>query len=258
MDAPQLKDLAFVYVGLAKGTDNQFHFKELRIIADLLVERSKDIDHDQAIDLVDETLKDCEEDPGSWNPKVEAAVFRLKDVLSEEKKRAVLIDLSQIGLADRKFLHAEAEYIHRVSQVWDVHLSEGLSETWSILGSGGIRGQALGALASLYLVMAYAPDKEISDPEREIIARQLGQWIPGADESEVDLAIRDAMAILLTRKPTEILDDSVDIILRLIPRHQYKVIYKDLKKIACADRVMLVKERTWLQRIAGALGLESE
>lgn len=247
-----------LYVGLAKGADDQFHYRELHVIGDRLKAIAGDQERDRVFEIMEAVLSQFEDRDEPWEKLISDSLERLKGVLSEDSKREVLSDLSRIGLADRRFLHAEAEFIHRVSDAWNVHPLEGLADSWSILGEGGIRGEALRALALLYLVIAYAPDDEISDEERELITRQLAQWIPETSIAEVELALKDAMVVFLTSSTEKIVDSATETIRRLVPAHQYTVIFEDLKSIAQADDVMLIEERTWLRRLGITLGLVNE
>ena len=258
LNSSQLFDLATMYIGLAKGVDDQFHYRELDVIAELLQGKAGTRDRERIISVLEQVLSHYEAPDGSWHTLVDGAIERLGGELDDDLKRDVLSDLSKISLADQKFLHAEAEFIHRVSARWKVHQVKGLADTWSILGEGGIRGEALGSLALLYLAIAFIPDDELSDQEREVICRQLGQWVPEAGSDEVNLALRDAMVVFVSGSPDEIFEKALDTVRRLIPDHQFHVIYRDLKQIARADDVMQVEERSWLQRLAVALGMAAE
>ena len=254
----QLEDLAILFVGLAKGADGQFHYRELEMVTDLLRKKMGG-DKDGAIPaLVDRVLQKFEHSTLSWEGVVGDAVIRLDDLLSESEKRGVLTDLSKIGLADRKFLHAEAAYIQEVKESWGISLLEGQPSDWSILGEGGIQGEVLQALGVLYLSIAYLPDEEISLSEREKMIAKLGQWVPDAREEEVDLALQDAMALFITRSADENVKAATDTVRRLVPRHQVPIIYQDLQSISESDNVLAVEERTWLEKIAGAFGISQD
>ena len=258
LNPSQLKDLSTLYVGLAKGADDQFHYKELHVIRDRLGTIAGEQEGDRILEMLEEVLSQFDGSKEAREQLVHDSLERLDEVLSDDSKREVLSNLSRIGLADRRFLHAEAEFIHRVSEAWNVHPLEGLSDSWSILGEGGIEGESLRALALLYLVMAYAPDDEISEAERACIYRQLANWIPETSTAEIELALKDAMADFITRSTDDIVHSATETIRRLVPEHQHAVIFEDLKNIAQADDVMLVEERTWLRRLGIALGLVQE
>ena len=66
------------------------------------------------------------------------------------------------------------------------------------------------------------------------------------------------MAEFITGSTDKIVDSATETVRRLVPAHQYTVIFDDLKSIAHADDVMLVEERTWLRRLGIALGLVNE
>ena len=110
----RLEDLAVVYVGLALGTDGRMHFNEFSQIADLLIRWRRPDDPTNVLDLVQEAVS------ASSRSDVEEAVDRLSGILSSREKRAVMEDLSEIALADRRFLREEAEYIVSVARKWEI------------------------------------------------------------------------------------------------------------------------------------------
>ena len=252
-----LKDLAILYIGLAMGTDGQFHFRELELVTDLLRSKVTTDSADGIPSLVDSVVTTFENGDRSWENVVGDAVARLDKLFSEREKRTTLAELSKIGLADRKFLYAEAEFIQKVKETWEVTFLEGQPGDWSILGEGGIRGEALQALAVLYLSISYLPDAEISLSERESMLAQLSQWIPDANQDEIELALRDAMALFIARGADDNVQAATGTIRRLVPGHQVSVIYRDLQRISESDNILEVEERSWLQKIAVALGISS-
>lgn len=75
--------------------------------------------------LVDSVVTTFENGDRSWENVVGDAVARLDKFFSESEKRTTLTELSKIGLADRKFLYAEAEFIQKVKETWGVTFLEG-------------------------------------------------------------------------------------------------------------------------------------
>ncbi|MBO6576922.1 MAG: TerB family tellurite resistance protein [Rhodothermales bacterium] len=110
----RLEDLAAVFVGLAHGADGSMHFLEFTQIADHLIRWKDPGDETDVLELVDETV--ARHSP----PFVLRAVERLAKTMSERELRAVMEDLSQLALADRKFLREEAEYIVWVANHWKI------------------------------------------------------------------------------------------------------------------------------------------
>jgi len=86
---------------------------------------------------------------------------------------------------------------------------------------------------------------------------QLGQWIPDTNQDEIELALRDAMALFITRGADDNVQAATGTIRRLVPGHQVSVIYRDLQRISESDNILEVEERNWLQKIAVALGISS-
>ena len=110
----RLDDLTVLFVGLAHGTDGRMHFHEFTQIADHLVRWRHPGDRRDVLDLVDHAVTTYS------SGRVATAVDRLGRILSDRERRAVMEDLSQIALADRKFLRTEAEYIVWVAKKWEI------------------------------------------------------------------------------------------------------------------------------------------
>ncbi|MFT7553636.1 MAG: putative tellurite resistance protein B-like protein [Rhodothermales bacterium] len=90
------------------------HFNEFTQIADHLLRWRHPDDPRDVLDLVDAAVS--EYDP----TRVVQAVDRLGRVMSTRERTAVMEDLSEIALADRRFLREEAEYIVWVAKAWDI------------------------------------------------------------------------------------------------------------------------------------------
>jgi len=86
---------------------------------------------------------------------------------------------------------------------------------------------------------------------------QLGQWIRDANQDETELALRDATALFIARGSDDNVQAATGTIRRLVPRHHVSVIDRDLQRISESDNVLEVEERSWLQKIAVALGISS-
>lgn len=114
----RLEDLAFLYVGLAHGSDGRLHFNEFTQIADHLRRWKLPADSRDVLELVDHAIENYDAD------RVEEAVIRLTLSLSDRERSAVMEDLSDIALADRRFLREEAVYILWVARRWGIGESE--------------------------------------------------------------------------------------------------------------------------------------
>jgi uncharacterized protein with von Willebrand factor type A (vWA) domain len=110
----RLDDLADLYVGLAHGVDGRMHFNEFTQIADHLLRWRHPEDPRDVLDLVDAAVSGY--DPA----RVVQAVERLGKAMSPRERASVMEDLSEIALADRRFLREEAEYIVWVAKAWEI------------------------------------------------------------------------------------------------------------------------------------------
>jgi len=247
----RLADLGMVFLGLAIGADDQLHFREVDVLADILGRWCEGASRDRCTSYLDAAARLFREDKVAAEARVTGSLEALNEVLSTDEKRLVLDDLTRIGLADRRFLYEEAAYIERVANAWTIRIRRLSHETESV-GQLDIFGETLIALATLYLVFAFVPDEQISEEEREKVRDRLAQWVPDAAPKDVDHAVRTALS-RMSSPPTE---GSADSALRMVkdrlPRHQYTYVFDDLKRIACADRVMAVEERTLLERLGHA------
>jgi len=110
----RLDDLAVLYLGLAHGIDHRMHFNQFTRIAAQLERWRHPGDRRDIVKLVDDIVREHDA------IRVIAAVENLRRSLSDREKRAVLEELSEIALADRRFLKVEAEYIGRVAYDWEL------------------------------------------------------------------------------------------------------------------------------------------
>ncbi|NNE70103.1 MAG: TerB family tellurite resistance protein [Rhodothermales bacterium] len=114
----RLDDLAFLYVGLAHGSDGRLHFNEFTQIADHLRRWQRPSDSRDVLELVENAIANYDAN------RVEDAVVRLATGLSGRERAGVMEDLSEIALADRRFLREEAVYILWVSRRWGIGQSD--------------------------------------------------------------------------------------------------------------------------------------
>ncbi len=243
-----LADLGTVFLGLALGADDQLHFREVDVLADILGRWCEGTSRNQCVTYLDDAARLYSTDKTAAAHRVTHALDALSKTLTREQKRLVLDDLRRIGLADRRFLYEEAAYIQRVAMKWNVHVRRSDARSESI-GQLDVFSETLIALATLYLVFAFVPDERISEEERTAIRDRLGQWVPDAAPTDVDYAVRTA----LSRMAAPLTEGTADIAMKMVkdrlPRHQYTFVFEDLKKIACSDRVMTVEERSLLERL---------
>jgi uncharacterized tellurite resistance protein B-like protein len=118
----RLDDLAVLYVGLAHGLDGRMHFNEFTQIADHLVRWRHPGDRRDVLELVDAAVV------SHSSEQVSDAIQRLARTMSDRERSEVMEDLSEIALADRRFLRDEALYIVRVAESWGIRTQSGSQE----------------------------------------------------------------------------------------------------------------------------------
>ena len=119
-----LHDLALLYLGLAQGADDELDPAETREVAACL--RRWQPDKDPA--LIDHVIRDVSlsyEEEASTD-EVRAAVDSLGESLSEERRREILSDLTEIAHADGLVLQEEKNFIDHIAHTWEVNRERNL------------------------------------------------------------------------------------------------------------------------------------
>ncbi len=186
MESPKrvLRDLALIYIALAHGTDQNLDAAEMDIIARRLQDLQSGVSQGTVLRAFKEALDDYMQDDA--HHRVDEAVQRLRVTVPQSLRRRILLDLTEIGKADDKFLYEEAQYIGELVEVWKVNLTDLVAEsaaTWSILGPGtGDDGWTpVHDLMLIYVTLAHGTDLMLSREEVEAIREKLGEWLPNAD-----------------------------------------------------------------------------
>jgi uncharacterized tellurite resistance protein B-like protein len=247
----RLDYLAALYVGLAHGLDGRMHFNEFTQIADHLVRWRHPGDQREVLELVDAAVR------GHSPDAVIDAVSQLGRMLSPREKSAVLEDLSEIALADRRFLKIEADYIGQVATSWNVHPAhDERGAFWTVLRARTLSDshRTIAELVLVYLSVAYQPDHEIVPEELEAISRRVAGWIPDAPVPVIRMLVSQALARYAEGLSASDFDAMLPRISAAVPGHQRVVIVSDLKQIARADGEMSVEERVWIDRLERGLG----
>jgi uncharacterized tellurite resistance protein B-like protein len=119
-----LQDLAILYLGLAKGADDDLDPAETKEVAARL--RRWQPDKDPA--LIDHVIRDVtlsyEEEAST--EEVHAAVDSLGEKLSESLRVKILDDLSDIARADGLVLKEEKNFVEHIASSWGVSSEHGL------------------------------------------------------------------------------------------------------------------------------------
>ena len=254
-DEDILKDLALLYVALAHGSDQRLENAELEVIADRLHAWQDRAAGETALGAIKAALEAYVGEASQ--ARIEQAVAHLREACPEEQRRAMLEDFVAIALADDVFLYEEARFIERLAAAWDVHPSAGDGgRLWNVLNAGRAGDWTpLHDLALVYLAVAHQPDRDIAEPEREAIAKKVKEWLPEAREADVAAVVREAFRVYAEAFDEATMARALASLRSAVPPHQRAALLADLRYIACADGVMLVEERAFIERIARALGL---
>lgn len=249
-----LHELAFIYIALAHGTDEQLSDEEIQVISDRL--QSWEADTAQtATSALKEAMDDYVTD---WSDaRLERAAAVVRDAFPLARRNDLLNDLMEIALADGRFLFKESSYIERVSKLLAVHsMEEGDNGNggWSLLG-GEYRGgswSSLHDLALIFVTLAHRSDNDLATEEVEAIAKKLQEWVPDAPEDEVLLMVRDVLATYAQGHDARLFAESVASVREHVPEHQRPALIADLKYIAEADGRVLDQERELIQQLEDA------
>lgn len=197
---------------------------------------------------------------------VEVAVRRVRDELEPDVRRMIVVDLTDIALADDKFLYSEGSFIGELARAWDVRVEEAGdgAQSWSVLnghGNGNDNESAGGwtpihDLALVYLQLAHGTDEEIVDSEVDAIAQKINEWLPDAENAQVLQVVREAMHAYVQGPDKRIFEDSVDTLKKVVPTHQRAALLADLHFVASADGRITKKEREMIERLTEAWDVE--
>ncbi len=247
-----LNHLAYIYIALAHRTDDDISHDEVKAITQCLQQWE-----DVSTVTVAAALKSALE---SYVNQVEdehldAALSGVKAALGPEERRKVLDDLSQVALADGRFLYEESAFIGRISRAWDVQtgLAENLpaEQPWSILPlDAGSDWTLLHDLALIYVALARSSDERLSEEEAELIGRKLAEWAPDAPAPYTLEIVQTVVGASAGRT----FDEAVEAVRRGVPAHQLPALFDDLTSIASADGEVVDGEQALIRRLAAAWG----
>lgn len=254
-----LRDLALIYVSLAHSTDQDLSEAEVEVISQRLRAWQTDATEETVLSAIKDALEDYTHERAREG--VERAVRRIRDELDDDMRRTIVTDLTDIALADDKFLHTEGYFIGELARAWDVRLTDDDDEhpeSWSILnGNRNENGwTALHDLALVYLEIAHSTDDDIVESEVDAIARKIHEWLPNAGESEIQKIVRDAMHAYVQGPDKRLLEDSVETLKKVVPPHQRAPLLADLNYVARADGRVTEKERAMIDRLTKAWNVE--
>ena len=228
MESPKrvLRDLALIYIALAHGTDQNLDDAEMEIIVRRLQEVQAGVSQGTVLRAVKEALDDYTQDDA--RRRVDEAVQRLRVAVPQSLRRRILLDITEIGKADHKFLYKEAQYIGELIAAWKVNLTDLVAESatmWSILGPGaGDDGWTpVHDLMLIYVTLAHGADLTLSREEVEAIREKLGEWLPNADQGTVRRVLHDVMRVYQDEHERTF-DEAVEAVKATVPAYQREAI----------------------------------
>ena len=257
-----LRDLALIYIALAHSTDQDLSEAEVKVISERLRAWQTEATEETVLSAIKDALEDYTHERAREG--VETAVRRVRDELDDEMRRKIVADLTDIALADDKFLYAEGSFIGELARAWNVRVEEEGegARSWSILngnGDGDVRENGwspLHDLALVYLELAHGTDDDISDSEVDAIAEKINEWVPNADGAQIIEVVHQAMHAYVQGPDKRLFEDSVDKLKRVVPRHQRAALLADLNFVAGADGQITAKERELIDKLTRAWDVE--
>lgn len=251
-----LRDLALIYIALAHSTDQDLSTAEVEAISDRLRRWQTQVTQETVLSAIKDALEDYTQETA--HAEVERAVRRVRDELSLEQRRVIVDDLTEIAMADDKFLSEESEFIGDLSRAWSVQGEADDAEPdgiWSILLANGSQTEGWSTLhdvALVYLHLAHRVDRDLQTKEIETISRTLSEWIPGVEEERVLEVVKEAMHAYVQGPDRRVFEDSVAALKRSVPVHQRPTLLADLQRIAKSDGEISDREREVMEQIAEA------
>lgn len=248
-----LRDLALIYIALAHGTDQDLSQAEVDMISDRLRAWQSQVGEETVLSAIKDALEDYTQE--SAHPEVERAVRRVRDELTTEQREAIIEDLTEIAMADDKFLSEEGSFIGDLARAWRTSISEPVAEEspWTVLVGTGKNGWTpLHDLALVYLHLAHRTDAELDPKEIDAISRSLREWAPGLAEEQALEIIQGATQAYVQGPDKRLFDDSVAALRKAVPAHQRDALLADLQTIAQSDGTVTDEERAVISRLQQA------
>jgi uncharacterized tellurite resistance protein B-like protein len=249
-----IQDLALIYIALAHATDQHLDDREVSAIAERLRRWQSEATSKTVLSALKEAMENYMQDEAQQ--RVHTAIQSVAEKIPVEQLNQILDDLTEVAIADGKFLHGEGSFIGELSRAWDVHFSRPVLENagwWSVLhdraNSGG-GWKPLHHLALVYLTLAHGGDKDLSDQEMGAVTSKLQEWVPDADGTEMLNVVRDVMTAFAQGPDKRLFDESIEVLRHSVPSHQREALLSDLMYIAEADGVVLDEERRMIDRLS--------
>lgn len=253
-----LRDLALIYLALAHSTDASLEQIEVDTIAD----RLRPWQDSAAAESLTGAVKDAldlyvREDA---DREVHAAVARIQEACSPERRQTIIEDLIEVAMADDRFLYKESSFIGELAQAWEVHLHtrpEEEDRKWSILNQDGETDAwtPVHDMALVYLTFAHSTDNDLSTHEVAAITEKMSEWLPDAKEVDVLNIVQAAIQVYAQGPDGRVFAESVEALKKFVPEHQRGALLADLRYVAEADGQVLEREHQMIARLAHAWNL---
>lgn len=113
-----LHDLAYVYLVLAHGADDDLSDTEVQVMLNKLHEWQPEVPPADVRRMFRLALDEYAK--GADSERLEAAILSVREGLPHEQRKAALTDLVKIANADGLFLDDEEDLINHLQAAWDV------------------------------------------------------------------------------------------------------------------------------------------
>lgn len=113
-------------------------------------------------------------------------------------------------------------------------------------------------LAVIYLALTHGTDEQLNDSEKQAMAQKLEEWFKVEDRDRIHQVLTEAMRAYSREDSDRRIRTSVDSVGEEMNRGLRIAVLDDLSDIASADGRVLHGEKSLLQHLADAWGIEKE
>lgn len=250
----QVRNLTFLYLTMAHGTDYFLSDREMETIIESLHSRYQTLDRSEVQSAVAEGLAIYQDVRNSMELATQA-MMALRNMLSPEECEDVLEDLIHIAEADGIVLDDEWGFLAGLAECWGIVLPNQHEENVVIVKQKLDRGKwtVLHHLAFIFLVLAHGADNELDEQERRIMLKKLREWQPLLREEDVEGIYEEARERYSLGSDRSTLEESIAVIKSQLPEEQRMAALNDLVQIANADGFFLDNEEDLINAMMNAL-----
>ncbi len=247
-------DLALIYVALAYGTDSKLSDEELNTITARLQGWSEGAGMEEVQEVVLEAIAVFLQEDA--REEIQQSMRLLKETLSEAERRRALEEIVQVAMADGVLLRSERSLISALASVWEVKATGDLLLQASAAQAEHRAGWTLlHDIALVYVIVAHAPDNELSSKEIGAILERSRDWQPDLEEEEVRRIVREALQFYSESPEQEELQKSVWALRDSLPVMQRLALLNDLVYISEADGAFDEQEKSMIHSLSRAWNL---